>query len=210
MGRRRRHVRVALTRLEMTRGHDGFLRGRPEPVLLIAHLRAGGGRPLTLCSRLLIRFAPRGRFPLDAPALGEKEAHSRLGGASTAIDHLLLILAFEENSGVDIQHYHSLVESPDLATQLRVWQSEADVPAPVPLPAAAHWSAGPHRVRLLDATRNRGVGDAADACRSDTLVDAAVVPLSTQSGREAFTIPLRSDDERNLWSARVAVEVVTR
>jgi len=93
----RRRVRLSLQALEVARGHDGFLRGEPEPALLIAAYRTNGALPASLVGRLLVRARLKNEIPCSV-SLGEHELHydARFALAERI---LLLALALEENSG---------------------------------------------------------------------------------------------------------------
>ena len=70
----RRVVRVDIESLEIAKGHDGFLRGAPEPVI-VAGLYTRGAGPVALIARSVIRFDQPERIP-SAVSAREHEVHA--------------------------------------------------------------------------------------------------------------------------------------
>src|SRR5688572_25110651 len=93
----RRQLIVRVESLEITRGHDGLLRGKPEPVLLLAVYRMAEVGGAMLVGRLLRRMRVEQAPPcvLDVPS-AELRYDTRLRGNER---FALLLLAVEEDDG---------------------------------------------------------------------------------------------------------------
>lgn len=178
----------------MARGHDGFLRGHPEPVLVVGHFRVAAGRAVPE-GRMIARFAVQGQFPLVAPPMGNAVLRTRLRGRP---EHGLLVLALEADGGFDVQRLYAAFDEP---LAVAVWNPEDDHPAPVALAAAL---TGPRacRVRVLDRLTDLG-----ERCGSDELIGCQLVPLGTKTRRDEFRLSFASDDGRNSWTAVLMVTV---
>jgi hypothetical protein len=205
-------LRLNVTALEIASGHDGLLRGAPEPVLLVAAFllvppaqeAAAGLTPPRPLGRTLIRFSsPEGRFPavlsLRAPVLFKARARARED------DHILLLaLAVEEDTGKDVERLYAHLAD---ARHLRLWDLDAPVPSPstpAELIAAPYLQAHatPARVGVLDDG-----GDLRDTCRDDDFVGAAAALVSTARHEDALRFHLVSADGRNDWTAVTTVSV---
>ncbi|WP_437730584.1 hypothetical protein [Sorangium sp. So ce1335] len=205
-------LRLDLTGLEIASGHDGLLRGAPEPVLLFAAYllvppdpdAPAGLTPPRPLGRTLVRFnAPQGRFPtvltLRAPITFKARARAR--------EHdriLLLALAVEEDTGREVERLYAHLAD---AKHLRLWDLEAAVPSPstaAELGAAPYLRepAAPVRVGVLDDR-----GDLRDTCREDDYVGACAVIVSTARHEDALRFHFVSADGRNDWTAVTTVNV---
>ncbi|WP_433927287.1 hypothetical protein AB3662_29750 [Sorangium cellulosum] len=205
-------LRLDLTGLEIASGHDGLLRGAPEPVLLLAAyllLPADPSAPAGLTpprplGRTLVRFnAPQGRFPtvvtLRAPVAFKARARGREGDRI-----LLLALAVEEDTGKEVERLYAHLAD---AKHLRLWDLEAGVPSPstpAELIAAPYLRepATPVRVGVLDDG-----GDLRDTCRDDDFVGACAAIVSTARHEDALRFHFVSADGRNDWTAVTTVSV---
>jgi hypothetical protein len=204
-------LRLNLTGLELAAGHDGLLRGAPDPVLLIAAYLLFppdpllGLRPPRPLGRTLVRFgSPRGRFPaqltLRAPVLLTARARARENDRI-----LLLALAVEEDSGEEIERLYAHLAG---AKHFRLWDLEAPIPSPSTLPELITASylredATPVRIGVLDDG-----GDLRDTCREDDFVGACAAMISTTRHEEdALRFHFVSADGRNDWTAAGIVSV---
>ncbi|WP_165374399.1 MULTISPECIES: hypothetical protein [Sorangium] len=215
-------LRLGITALELASGHDGLLRGAPEPVLLVAAYllfppdpgapppappTPGAPAGLTLprpLGRTLVRFsAPRGRFPavltLRGPLSFKARARARENDRI-----LLLVLAVEEDSGKEVERLYAHLAD---AKHLRLWDLDAPVPAPSTLAeliAAPYLQghAAPVRVGVLDDG-----GDLRDTCRGDDFVGASAALVSTSRHEDALRFHVVSADGRNDWTAVTTVSV---
>ncbi|WP_437597546.1 hypothetical protein [Sorangium sp. So ce590] len=205
-------LRLNLTALELASGHDGLLRGAPEPVLLVAAYllfppdpgapaRLTAPRPL---GRTLVRFsAPQGRFPvvltLRAPISFKARARAREDDRV-----LLLALAVEEDTGKEVERLYAHLAD---AKHLRLWDLDAPVPSPSTLAeliAAPYLRdhAAPVRVGVLDDR-----GDLRDTCRADDFVGACAAVVSTARHEDALRFHFVSEGGRNDWTAVTTVSV---
>ena len=198
----RRTVRLSLQSLEVARGHDGFLRGKPEPVLLVAAYRTGGKQAASLVGRLLLRARLAGPIPCNTP-LVQQELHYDARFAPTE-SIVVLALAIEENSGQGVQALYAALETPG-----RFVLYDARVPVPVPR-ALEEWggvecaapAAQPVEVLLGDASLEQWAG-------SDEYIAAAALSVSTQArSDEVWRLPFIARDARNDWTLIVRLRVV--
>ena len=122
-------LRMELTSLELASGHDGLLRGMPEPVVLLGAFLLADGRALPL-GRCLVRLSsPSGRFPTTVTP-PEPAVLRAKGRAISSARIAVLALAVEEDDGGDVERiYAHLAE----AKNLRVWDLEESVPSPASL-----------------------------------------------------------------------------
>jgi hypothetical protein len=191
-------VTVDLEALEMARGYDGFLRGKPEPVVLVAvFLVAPAGT--RLLARSLQRFHPASHMPCVALPDTGRLLNVRTGaGAATSL--LVLGVALEEDGGGDISRLYAVLERP---ADLHLRVLDAPLPQALEEHAAHAWAAPPARVDVLV-----GGVDAGRSCASDKWVGAAVlvVPSATRAtveGRLHFT----HGEGQNDWTARLTVRL---
>ena len=206
-------LRMELTALELASGHDGLLRGLPEPVILLGAFLLAGGRALPL-GRCLVRLNPPvGRFPTTVTPAQPAVLRAK-GRASSSARIAVLALAVEEDDGKDVERiYAHLAEGKNV----RVWNLEDTVPSPAALaelvpgpevpgsPVAAS-ALLPHPV----ATRVGVVVDEADlrdVCEDDELIGASLFVIPTTRNEEAFRVHFTSGDKKNDWTALISVSV---
>jgi len=200
----RRTVRVVLETLEVARAHDGFLRGKPEPALLIAAYRTNGAASASLVGRLLIRAKVASQMPCSV-ALGEQELRY---DARFAVTERMLLLAFaiEEDSG-DVQALYTALEVPE---QILLYTALDAVPAPRTLgdwareePAAPAAPAAPAVEVLLSSTRLEVLAG------SDEYISASAFSVAVQArSSEVWRLPFVSSDTRNDWTLVLRVQVI--
>jgi hypothetical protein len=201
---RPRQVRVALQRVEITAGHDGLLRGKPEPVILLFAYCVGGG-VTTFLGQELLRLHPKKPFPAQL-ALPEEVAISvdvRQHEGVQAGSHLLVLaLALEEDSSADVQHLYKRLSTPE---SLFLWDSASPIPAPVTLANTRRWmpadAAQVFAVHLMD-----GVVDVGEQCSGDNFVAAQAVLIGFAKGPADCWLRFVSADRRNDWTAWLAIK----
>jgi hypothetical protein len=186
-----------LLSLEIARGHDGFLRGSPEPVLLVgAYLVVEAS--VYVVGRTLHRFVVKTPFPSEATAdrAALPSCAVELGTAGSA-KWVVLAIALEQDGGEDVQRLFGAIEHHD---SISVWAPESGDIEPVTLgalPETAEW-ATPRPVHV-----SLGGRSAADGCSSDKWIGAVIFWLrghrAPQSGR--FRLPFLAADGRNDWTA---------
>ncbi|WP_437722130.1 hypothetical protein [Sorangium sp. So ce861] len=212
-------LRLDITALELASGHDGLLRGAPEPVLLVAAYllfppdpgapppapgAPAGLAPPRPLGRTLARFsAPQGRFPAVLTLRGPLSFKAR-ARARDDDRILLLVLAVEEDTGKEVERLYAHLAD---AKHLRLWDLDAPVPSPSTLAeliAAPYLQghAAPARVGVLDDG-----GDLRDTCRGDDFVGASAALVSTARHEDALRFHVVSADGRNDWTAVTAVSV---
>lgn len=190
-------LQIAVERLEIASAREGFLRGAPDPCLVLACYRFEGEEVEPL-GRAIYRFAVE-RAPcelvrqerlLDLPVLLENYP-MRLG---------VLLLAFEENHGSDIQEAYRDLAEPE---SFFVWNATQAEPNPVPLAQHARQIRANHadRVQLL-----RDGETLLDSVRDDTWVGAAsgAVEFATRTDERILRCHTRSLDEHNDWLAELS------
>lgn len=190
---------MTLDHLELAKGHDGFLRGKPEPVIILGIYFAESGH-IRLLSREIMHFEVPGRFPATVerlPAMLPARRYAHKEGAHM----MLLALAVEEDSGRDIPDLYAALER---VGGLDIWRIDHALHEPLHLHELPvenlDWHRS-HRVRvLLDGV------DLGQACRKDDWVAAALAVVATDpSGNITRRLHFVSGDLRNDWTAQVRV-----
>lgn len=190
----RRALAVEVVSLEIAAGHDGLLRGKPEPVLLVAALWVGAtARTL---GRAVVRFGPIGRYPCVA----EPDRPTSISGRAPSDGRLVVLaLALEEDTSTDVARVYGLLESVE---PLSFWVSGADVPAPVPLSALPLAPRGAEPIALAVHVLE-GARDLGDRCRGDALLGAWAAGVPDDGGTHELRLRFRSADGKNDWTARI-------
>jgi hypothetical protein len=198
----RRTVRLTVETLEVARGHDGFLRGKPEPVLLIAAYRTNGPGLASLVGRLLVRVELKSDMPCSVE-LGEQEL--RYDARFAIVERIVVLaLAVEEDSGDGVQALYTALETPQ---QILLYSALDSVPAPLSL---SDWArekcaapAAPAVEVLLESTRLE------ELAGSDEYISASAFSVSTQERTdEVWRLPFIARDERNDWTLVLRMHVV--
>lgn len=154
-------LELKLEGLDMAFGHDGFLRGAPEPVVLLG-VYAVAGNTAALLSRELVSFAATSQFPSFVP--GNLLGSYKVANAERFV---VLVAALEEDAGRDIQRVYAALES---AAELHVWSHDHSPPEPHLLhELRAHKDWGfPQRCELEDDG-----GPFSASCKRDKWVGAS-------------------------------------
>ncbi len=196
----RRTLHVQIESLEVTRGHDGFLRGKPEPVMMLAAYRAQPSAA-SLVGRVLLKP----RLVRDPPCkLVLEGVELRYDTHPRELERfVLLALAVEQDSGEGVT---ALYESLEAAQDLALWSMGEDVPAPR---ALGEWSpatiAAPDAqpIELLVATRH-----AREVSESDDYISACALALPVgERHDELWRLPFADSDGGNDWTATLRVRV---
>lgn len=192
---------VTITRLEIVAGHDGFLRGKPDPVLVMAAFVVVDG-VATLVNRSLVVFKPAKPFPSTVAPEGSGGFQSRVLTVPTRCHYVLLVCALEEDDGAGVRRAYGAMDHPHEVT---AWASADAEPAPSALgelgAARFPWTkAVPVELQL------EGIA-AATRCAGDKWVGATIVrvPPRTPPMRALFRLPFRSADRKNEWTAFVEI-----
>lgn len=206
-GRSRVHVKdvlLELSMLEMARGHDGPMRGLPEPTLLVAvYLVAKTGD--RLLARALRRFEPRRAMPQDITP-HEDVAQLAEQRYRPVPDDKILVLAIgvEEDASSDIEAIYA--DLPRLA-RWRAWPVDARVPHPEHLEEIARaWPVEdplPRRVHLMLSDE-----DLRDRVTKDDYVGASVLSVPAHLRHdETQRFVLTCDEEKNDWTAVLGLRI---
>jgi hypothetical protein len=199
--RPRRAVDLKLECLEVARGHDGFLRGKPDPALLIAAYRINGVVPVSLVGRLFLRAKLIREIPCSVD-LGEQEL--RYDARFAVTERLVvLVLAAEENSGHGVQALYTALERPE---QILLYSALDSVPTPRTLSdwAGQEWAApaAPAVEVLLPGT------SLTDLAGSDQYIAASAISVSSQARcDELWRLPFVAPDQRNDWTLVLRLRV---
>jgi hypothetical protein len=196
---RKTRLVVRLKAVEITLGHDGYLRGHPEPTLLVFAYAVTIDRSYML-GRALRRLDVTGSYPCEAVIAEQLLFRAEILSGVQRI--ALLCLALEEDSGRDIELLYARLAH---AETLQLW--DACVPVPQPRAIAELGDAQPSsppvasRVQLM-----HGGEDVASLCRRDDWIDAAVVVWDpAQPTHRHWRCPLVSANGRNDWTAHLEI-----
>jgi hypothetical protein len=193
---RRALLTAKLEALEVARGDDGWLRGHPEPVILLGAGVVGRDGPI-LESRTIARFATPSVIPVTAlPADHVRLTADHRGPRST---FFLIALALEHDGGDDIAQLYGAIEAPARWSFLPL---RAEVPEPLEITeACARLGPAPSRVEpMLDGAHL--------ALENDEIVGATFVAAAThESRRGTVRLHFVSANGKNDWTARVGVTV---
>jgi hypothetical protein len=192
--------------LEIARGHDGFLRGSPEPVLVFAVYMLTEPAP-QIVGRTLHRFRATRPFPSDAHA--DKNA---LPGCAVHVPDgrplrwAALAIALEEDGGEDVQRVFGAVEHHQRLTVLTCDPADIEPRTFASLPVDPEWCQ-PREVDVLVDGRAMS-----SSCRSDKWIGAVcwLLQASERSRRTRFRLPFLAPNERNDWTAVVEIGVSRR
>ena len=196
----RLRVRLDLDSLELAKGHDGFLRGSPEPVI-IAGVYVVDPNGARVAARALWRVERPGRFPCTVKAVNEG-ADKRFGVTPPAT---LVILAFavEEDGGTDVQALFGALEK---VSAISVWPRHSDVPAPLHIDELATqveaWREWRSIHVMIDGDH---VGDS--VVDDDWIGAAAMVATAVPRLRGSQRVHFVSDDGLNDWTAELCVRM---
>jgi hypothetical protein len=197
-----RPFRLSVTEIELARGHDGFMRGHPEPAIVLALYAGGGAKPLLLDRAVFhVPMHAVTDFPV-AVALEER----RVLSADVPQDGplLLLGLAVEVDSGELLQHLYARTEQPE---RFHAWRQDESTPAPLDLVELARTEpeALPivERLHLLwDEYPLETVGEEL----GDDYVGAAGIVLRSPLGQKtAYRMHFATDGGDNDWTVAVTI-----
>jgi hypothetical protein len=193
--KKKRPLKVHMRHLEVARGHDGFLRGKPEPVVVL-----GAFAVSELGVRCVLRTVQRFRLSSAPPcnATASDGPHRvQLTGDSAL---LLVAAALEDDGGGD---HDKLYTGFERIASILVFDTDTPVPAPESLEVATRARMGKagHAVGLLfdDVVVEHTVV-------KDTWIGAALASVSAEGARGAnVRLPLRAEDGRNDWTLVIDV-----
>lgn len=195
-----RNVSVTFEGLEVARGHDGLLRGEPEPVVVLCAFLVDEQR-----AECVLRHVER--FVLDAPpptlarpGTAEKPKLSYRASGEGWPWLLVLAAAIEEDAGKGAQEIFARLPRADT---LSLFTVDDAVPEPraahLATPSLAH-DGGPHGVHLLFGGQEPGA-----FLRGDDWIGAAAWATTRDGKDRTLRLPLRADDGKNDWTLVVRV-----
>jgi len=192
---------VVLETLEVARGHDGFLRGKPEPALLVAAYRTNGALPVSLVGRLLLRARLEKSIPCSVE-LGARELRydARFGALERL---LLLVFAVEENGGEGVAALYAAFDDP---TQLLIYDASELVPNPL---ALEEWAKSECPAPLARPIELLLAGESLEkTTSSDQFIAASAVSvLACARSDEAWRFPFVARDARNDWTLLLRLRI---
>ncbi|RLB52440.1 MAG: hypothetical protein DRJ42_14910 [Deltaproteobacteria bacterium] len=197
-----RPFRLAVTSIELARGYDGLLRGKPEPAFILA-LFSGGGASARLIARTIIEVPMHTVHGFPATVvLPDRRVMSTSLSADGPL--LLLGLAVEVDSRELLQHLYARVEQPD---RFHVWRTNDQTPAPLELAEMARGGAPsiPTAERLNLMWDDKNLETVGDAFGDDYIGASAIVLRSPLGGRHAYRMHFSSADERNDWTMTLTI-----
>lgn len=194
-------VAVDLVALEMARGHDGLLRGHPEPSLVVGVYRVGEG-PAELVGRGQITLHPSGSYPLVVELQEETgelvRARVELGNEQSLA---LLGIALERDGGRDLSSVYATMAE---VGAIRLWDGTTAVPSPLPIGEMALREGAPvvQVVQLIVSGSDLG-----ETCTDDELVGACLALRPRRRTSEDVRLPFATADGANDWTAVLRISV---
>lgn len=189
-----------MQRLELAKGYDGFLRGMPEPTILLGLYRVDGSHARVL-GRYLHRFERPGGFPTKVgPEKESRESMVVVPSDDTRL--VLLALAIEEDSGRGLQTLYAELEDGDAVV---AWTEHEAAPVPTHLPELSAGLIPPdlgHRIHLMFDERDPSV-----RLDGDDWIDANLLWTSISPKRMVHRLHFVSADGRNDWTAEIELSV---
>jgi hypothetical protein len=192
-------LELRLQTVVLRRGHDGFLRGQPEPVLLPALYQLRRGEPC-LVGKTRFALAVTQPFPSTVTpdaALLQAKLDDRAGSLA------LLCAAFEEDSGEDLALVASQLEDPS-AWSVRAADSPIAAPFALADLGLAHWAtpSSGQQVELL----HRGVS-LATRCTSDDWIGAVALVFEPRRGLQRCAPRIAAANGRNDWELKLELRL---
>ncbi len=192
--------RGAIEKLEIARGHDGFLRGGPDPVL-IAAIYAATAKEIRLVGRSLHKFESKTQFPTEVKP-NVVELPSLVIQSEDLSRFLFLAIMLEEDGGKDVQRLYGAVEHQSMLSAWAIEQAEVE---PMPLAAVAVNAEfhAPTRVDLLLEGQ-----PVANTCNSDKWIGAVccALPIREPASRSLYRLPFLAPNRKNDWTLIVTCD----
>lgn len=189
--RGKRHERtwkVCFDHVEMAAGHDGLLRGAPEPSVIVGSFAVGSDA--TPAGRHIETWNVTNSFPQDVQLDASFVARPR-SSADADQRWVLLLIALERDSDRDLKELYQALEEPE---RWQVWGTEMSMPEPSGLADGSLPTVMDHPMRvLLD-------GEDIRSRSSDDIVAAAIIVHPASEGILRWRVRFCSDDLRNDWT----------
>lgn len=181
--------------LEVADGKDGFLRGRPDPAVILAAY-AVHGTDTHCVGRSIFRFVPNRSMPCTV-APKEGSPISKQLTFRDSLDYVIIAASVEENSGDGIRAAYAAFE---YHRALSLWSLEDSHPSPMQLSEISSEKKGwlaPVRAGLLVEGN-----DVAKTFTDDAWVGAVAWCIPGEhSGVLEYRLPFRSNSSVNNWTA---------
>lgn len=186
--------------LEIARGHDGFLRGDPEPVVVVAAYLVNPPY-VQVVGRSLHRFEVHSPFPSTATSKEQALPSCSIELAGGLPRWAVLAVGLEDDGGQDVQRVFGALEHTQM---LSLWAPDDQEVEPLSLasiPTKPEW-VSPRPVQLLFEGQ-----PFAATCRSDKWIGAVCWMIEGREvgARSLFRLPFLSEDRRNDWTAIVDI-----
>lgn len=190
----------------MAAGHDGLLRGAPEPCLVFGVFHVQAGRAVTV-GRSLTRLSAPSQFPVELSVqktLVQARVPSKPFDSEPAT-FVVLAMGFEEDGGEDLARAYADLEHPE---RLSVWDERSEVPEPRAIEelGALPPSDAPTAevVRVLCGGR-----EPASAAASDDFIASLAIRIDARPATRPteWRFQFRSPDGRNDWTAILLVKL---
>lgn len=193
--------------LDIARGHDGFLRGDPEPVVLAAVYVLDGTDVRTM-DKALYRFTAQSPFPSTAPPQSSLAISAQIHHQKP-IWFAVLAIALERDAGGDVQRMYGALDHHE---GLSLYRPEGDELAPIHVAELVDrreaWRY-PQKTQLLVDGSYASAGCSDDEWVGSVawVMSGRTPPFSTRrQTRSEFRLHFRAADERNDWTALARVQ----
>ncbi len=195
-------MRWGIEQLELAKGHDGILRGAPEPAIVVGLYRVDASGAVAL-GRYLYRFERPDSLPTKV-GLRERSKESIVFAPGPETRIAVIALAVEEDSGRGLQTLFAELENGEAVV---AWLEQQNAAMPMHLPdltAGGLPPDTPHRVQLMF-----GDHDPSKNLRGDDWIGAALVWTTSERARHRHRLRFVSDDTRNDWTAELDLTIGT-
>lgn len=197
----RSRFRALLHEVEFVAGHDGFLRGKPEPELMFVAIAQDEER---ICLMQLSRrkLALSGKFPCVAELPNKLVINARVPRWTRQI--ALLCLAVENDGGKDID---LLATALDDLSAWKTRSTDSSIAAPFALDELSVLPPTPAPTAMKVRLSYQGE-DAGSLCKKDDWIAASLVLLDAfKVASNTWTMRLLSDDRKNDWKPKVELRL---
>ena len=197
----RSRLRALLHEVEFVAGHDGFMRGKPEPELLFVAIAQDDER-IALLQTSRRKLAIQGSFPCTAALANKLVINARVPRWAQHIT--LLCLGVENDGGKDVDLLAGALDD------LSAWKTRAtdsSIAAPFALNELSVLppTQAPSALRVRVSYQGE---DAGALCKKDDWIAASMVLLdATKPADNRWTMRLLSDDKKNDWKPKVELRL---
>lgn len=201
--RLKRGLILKLESVEIARGHDGTLRGRPEPTFIFAAFGVKDDN-ISLLDRALRRIVAKGPYPKTIETRDKDDRNVFRVSVPEAWTRVLVLgLAVEKDKGKDIEELYATLAEPSLLSGFRIRDM---LPDPLTLAEAGLGPLStPPGATLVHLMRDGVTLD--QLCQSDDYVGCSLVVLEPGLNQtENFRFHFASEDGKNDWTALVGIQ----